>query len=151
MFSNILFFSCVCLFVSGVYVIKIIIIINWCVYSDTHSSDVPRTHFLCLYFKNLAQSQSMNVATLSYCSLGHSLMVLSLHHLKEQQLPPVFKSGPKTFPNNYRPISLTSTTNKVFERIIRKQIVAFLTRQCHLNNPYRWRHIITWLKRRHLN
>ena len=32
------------------------------------------------------------------------------------------------------PISLTSTIIKIFERIIRKQVVAFLTRQCHLNN-----------------
>ena len=32
------------------------------------------------------------------------------------------------------PISLTSTIIKVFERIVRKQVVAFLTRRCHLNN-----------------
>ena len=64
---------------------------------------------------------------------SQSLTVLSLHHLKEQLLP-VFKSGNKTSPSNYRPISLTSTIIKVFERIIRKQVVAFMNRQGHLNN-----------------
>ena len=47
---------------------------------------------------------------------------------------PVFKSGNKTSTSNYRPISHTSTIIKVFERIIRKQVVAFMNRQGHLNN-----------------
>ena len=61
-------------------------------------------------------------------------MVLSLHHLNEQQLPRSSNQVPKSSPDNYRPISLTSTIIKVFERIIRKQVVAFLTNQDHLNN-----------------
>ena len=44
------------------------------------------------------------------------------------------QSGTKTSPSNYRPISLTSIFIKVFERIIRKQVVAFMNRQGHQNN-----------------
>ena len=39
---------------------------------------------------------------------------------------PIYKSGDKTVPSNYRPISLTSVICKVLERIIRKQICSFL-------------------------
>ena len=53
---------------------------------------------------------------------------------KRAAIIPVSKSGIKTSPSNYRPISLTSTIIKVFEQIVRKQVVAFLTRRGHLNN-----------------
>ena len=46
----------------------------------------------------------------------------------------VLKSSIKTSPCNYRPISLTSTVINIFGQIIRKQVVAFLNRQGHLNN-----------------
>ena len=45
----------------------------------------------------------------------------------------VFKSGDRTVPSNYRPISLASVIIKVFERVIRKQIVTFLISNGHLN------------------
>ena len=64
-------------------------------------------------------------------SLTHGFIPPSL---KRAAITPVFKSGTKTSPSNYRPISLTSTIIKVFERIIRKQVVAFMNRQGHLNN-----------------
>ena len=64
-------------------------------------------------------------------SLTHGFIPSSL---KRAAITPVFKSGTKTSPSNYRPISLTSTIIKVFERIIRKQVVAFMNRQSHLNN-----------------
>ena len=54
--------------------------------------------------------------------------------LKRAAITPVFKSGTKTSPCNYRPIPFTSTIIKVFEQIIRKQAVSFLNRQGHLNN-----------------
>ena len=31
---------------------------------------------------------------------------------------PVYKSGPKNLPSNYRPISLLSPTSKVFEKLL---------------------------------
>ena len=46
-------------------------------------------------------------------SLTHGFIHSSL---KRAAITPVFKSGTKTSPSNYRPISLTSTIIKVFER-----------------------------------
>ena len=37
--------------------------------------------------------------------------------LKLAKVVPVFKSGEKTDPNNYRPISLLSIFNRIFERL----------------------------------
>ena len=39
---------------------------------------------------------------------------------------PIHKSGPTSDPNNYRPISLTSTCCRVIERIINKEILNYL-------------------------
>nr|CAD2178902.1 unnamed protein product [Meloidogyne enterolobii] len=39
---------------------------------------------------------------------------------------PIFKKGLKTDPRNYRPVSLTSTVCRVFERIVYSQIINFL-------------------------
>ena len=64
-------------------------------------------------------------------SLLHGFIPASF---KRAAITPVFKSGIKTSPCNYRPISLTSTIIKDFERIVRKQVVAFLTRRGHLNS-----------------
>ena len=52
--------------------------------------------------------------------------------LKRAAIVPVFKSGDRTAPDNYHPISLTSVIIKVLERIIRKQIVAFLVSKGYL-------------------
>ena len=53
-------------------------------------------------------------------SLTHGFIPSSL---KRAAITPGFKSGTKTSPSNYRPISLTSTIIKVFERMIRKEVV----------------------------
>ena len=54
--------------------------------------------------------------------------------LKRAVIVPIFKSGNNSIPGNYRPISLTSCISKVIERIIRKQVWAFLERKGLLNN-----------------
>ena len=45
---------------------------------------------------------------------------------KKATVTPIFKKGQKRKPNNYRPVSLTSQTCKVMERIVKKHIVQYL-------------------------
>ena len=45
---------------------------------------------------------------------------------KYQVITPVHKKGSRAIPPNYRPISLTSHLIKIFERVLRIEIVAFL-------------------------
>ena len=53
--------------------------------------------------------------------------------VKKAAIVPVLKSGDRTVPSNYCPISLTSVIIKVFEGVIRNQIVTFLISNGHLN------------------
>ena len=48
--------------------------------------------------------------------------------LKSAAIVPVYKGGGASIPSNYRPISLTSIMMKILERVIRKQIIAFMTK-----------------------
>ena len=53
--------------------------------------------------------------------------------LKRAAIVPLFKSGDRTVPSNYYSISLASVIIKVLERIVRKQIGAFLISKGYLN------------------
>ena len=63
--------------------------------------------------------------------------------LKNQGIVPIFKKGNKSCPANYRPVSLTSHLIKLFERILRAKLVAYieenniLTNQQHGFRPHR--------------
>ena len=60
---------------------------------------------------------------------------------KEAAVVPIYKGGDKSLAKNYRPISLTSTIMKVLERIIRKQLVDFLSDHYYFNpNQHGFRH-----------
>ena len=89
---------------------------------------LPPLHLL-LYFNKLhcrtCPSPQINVLPVS-----HPWFILSLN--KRTNTTPL--SDTKTSPSNYRPTSPTSTIIKVVERMIRKQVIAFLTIQDHLNN-----------------
>jgi len=47
---------------------------------------------------------------------------------------PIFKKGSKKNPANYRPVSLTSQIGKIFERILKPQIMNFLETSQLINN-----------------
>ena len=53
--------------------------------------------------------------------------------LKISIISPIHKGGQKTMPKNYRPIALTSLLIKIFEKIIRHQIVAFIEENSLMN------------------
>ncbi len=67
--------------------------------------------------------------------LSEPLSIFFQKSIDEGVMPPIFKSaavvpihkgGDKNLPSNYRPISLTPIITKVFERIVRKAMVAYL-------------------------
>ena len=64
-------------------------------------------------------------------SLSHGVIPKSW---KRADIIPIYKSGDKTVPSNYCPISLTSVICKVLERIIRKQVFSFLDQKGCLNS-----------------
>ena len=74
---------------------------------------------------------------LKNCSIALAVPLCHIYDtsFKNQQLPdvwklanvvPVHKKGSKAEPNNYRPISLTSTCCRVMERIINKELLTYL-------------------------
>ena len=87
----------------------------------------------------IPSSLLVNCAT----ELAPLLLIVFTHSLSSGVVPPsfklaaitpVFKSGDRTTPNNYRPISLTSVFSKVLERIIRKQVSSFIDKKGCLNS-----------------
>ena len=48
--------------------------------------------------------------------------------LKTARVTPIYKQGEKTDPSNYRPISVLSLLNKVFEKILHKRLYKYLTK-----------------------
>ena len=45
---------------------------------------------------------------------------------KQSRVVPIFKSGPKSIPLNYRPVSITSAPCKVTERLLADHIIGYL-------------------------
>ena len=54
--------------------------------------------------------------------------------LKYAIITPIFKKGDPKNPSNYRPISVTSFINKIFEKAIYEQLSSFFT-QCNIISP----------------
>lgn len=46
---------------------------------------------------------------------------------KQKRVSPIFKSGDKDTIGNYRPISIASTCMKIFEKVVYKQMIDFIT------------------------
>ena len=66
---------------------------------------------------------------------AHNLTIIYNHYIEIGEYPaalkiakviPIYKEGEHALPCNYRPISLLSVFNKIFERLICKQLVHFL-------------------------
>lgn len=53
--------------------------------------------------------------------------------MKCANIVPIFKGGNRNLPRNYRPIALTSHLVKIFEKVLRKQLVAYLEKSDLLN------------------
>ena len=72
----------------------------------------------------------------SSVELAKPLNILFNHSINTGQVPstwkeaavvPIYKGGDRSLAKNYRPISLTSAMMKLLERLIRKQLVNFLS------------------------
>ena len=49
--------------------------------------------------------------------------------LKRAKVIPVYKTGDRTEPGNYRPISLLSVFNRLFERLMHKRLTSFIEKK----------------------
>lgn len=49
--------------------------------------------------------------------------------LKKAKIVPIFKSGDQSDPDNYRPISLLSVFNRIFEKIVYTRLISFIDKQ----------------------
>ena len=60
--------------------------------------------------------------------------------LKNQYITPIFKKGPKSLKENYRPVSITSHLTKVFERLIRRSVADHIDKlELHSENQHGFR------------
>merc|ERR1712055_79996 len=48
--------------------------------------------------------------------------------LKIARVTPVYKKGSKSDPSNYRPISVLSQVNKIYEKLLNKRLYKYLTK-----------------------
>ena len=55
------------------------------------------------------------------------------NHLKRADVVPIHTNGDTEEPNNFRPISITSTISKFFEKVIRNQIFEYFNKHNHLS------------------
>ena len=73
-------------------------------------------------------AKSLNILFNNSINMGHVQSTW-----KKAVVVPICKGGDRFLAKNYRPISLTSTIMKVLERIIRKQLVDFLSDHNYFN------------------
>ena len=99
---------------------------------DIDSASTPGPDDLPAVFYNMFAEQ-----------LATPLMIIWRRSLDTGSMPettllaiitPIFKGGDKTNPANYRPIALTNHIVKIFERVVRRELVEHLQRNNHMNH-----------------
>ena len=73
--------------------------------------------------KSAAHILSNPLTSIINCSVKQGIYP---RKLKRAKIVPIFKSGDETDPNNYRPISLLSVFNKIFEKLMYKRLESFI-------------------------
>ena len=90
---------------------------------------------LCSFFITGQLCYRASPCVIAFFSFSLSFpMELSQKSWKRADIISTYKSGDKTVPSNYRPISLTSVICKILEIIIRKQAFSFLYQKGCLNS-----------------
>ena len=56
--------------------------------------------------------------------------------LKQAKVTPIYKADDETDPNNYRPISLLSVFNRIFEKLMYKRLKSFLDKNDIFKSQY---------------
>jgi hypothetical protein len=75
------------------------------------------------FLKRYKQQLSEPICELINSSMREGIFPNSL---KIAKVSPIFKSGDRTFPGNYRPISVLSAISKIFETVILKRVLDYL-------------------------
>lgn len=81
--------------------------------------------FSAFFYKELRDEVAFPLLYIFKCSMQTGKLPACW---KEARVIPVLKKGNASDPHNYRPISLTSVPCKIMERIIRNEILIFLTK-----------------------
>jgi len=89
------------------------------VHKATGSDGLP-----CVALKMCSHILAPSLATLFANSLqaGHVPKVLKIANIS-----PIYKSGDKSVPKNYRPVSLLPVVSKLLEKVVQKQLVRYLS------------------------
>ena len=98
--------------------IDVIIIIKSLKNKRAHINTIPIS--VLKYLSNLISPIISNIINKSIQSSNFP------HSLKNARVTPIFKSGDKSKPNNYRPISVLPNLSKIFEKFIYKQLYKYL-------------------------
>ena len=73
-----------------------------------------------MVYNNYAEELADPIAKIWRTSLDHTLLP---EGKAQSHITPIYKGGEKSLPANYRPVALTNHLIKIFERIVRKNIV----------------------------
>ena len=89
----------------------------------TNKSPGPDLHHP-LFLKAASDALATPIAAICEKSMTTGLLPEAW---KVAHVSPIYKKGPKEIPSNYRPVSLTSLTCKIMEKLVRDTIVNHLT------------------------